>query len=260
MGKTFKHMLLKLGLAIQANAGDALDEHLITLKKKLLAAGSPYDLTPVHALGIQAVSGLLFPLLWIGIFSQMPQMHFLFVGPHQIIVYLILIFVGIFFPVMNLNERARNRQKSIALILPDTLDLVTITVEAGLDFSSALRRVMEKLKPSALRDELSHFFNQLELGRSRREALRELSDRVQLSDMQTVVSALIQADRLGSPIGPVLRSQSDMLRLRRAQRCEKATQEAPVKMLAPLLLCIFPSVFIMIFGPVFLQMIADLSR
>ena len=252
--------LHSIGTMIRANAGVALDDHLVYLQKKLQAAGSPGDLTAVQMLGVQAVSALLVPLIWVAIILQMPSMHFLFVGPQQIFVYLLLIFVGIFFPIMNLNERAYARQKSVALALPDTLDLITITVEAGLDFATAMRRVMEKMKPSPLRDELEHFFNQLELGRSRREALRELAARVQLNDMQTVVSSLIQADRLGSSIGPVLRVQSDMLRARRAQRCEKAAQEAPVKMLLPLLSCIFPAVFIMIFGPVIIQMIQDLAR
>lgn len=259
MALTLDKFLTSLGGAIRANAGEALDDHMETLKKKLQAAGVPYGLSPVQLLAVQAICGLAFPLIWVAIMLQLPQFRFLFAGPQQIIFYLILIFLGMFFPIMNLNERARDRQRSIALMLPDTLDLLTITVEAGLDFTTAMRRVAEKMKPSALRDEIERFFNQLELGRPRREALRELADRVQLNDMQTVVSALIQADRLGSSIGPVLRVQSDMIRTRRAQRCEKAAQEAPVKMLLPLLSCIFPAVFIMIFGPVIIQMIQDVS-
>lgn len=253
-------LLDAIGGTIRANAGAALDDHLKFLQRKMQAAGNPGNLTPVQMLGVQGVSALLFPLIWIAIILQMPALHVLFIGPQQILVYLVLIIVGALFPILNLNERAYERQRSIGLILPDTLDLITITVEAGLDFATAMRRVMEKMKPSALRDELEHFFNQLELGRSRREALRELANRVQLNDVQTVVSALIQADRLGSSIGPVLRMQSDMLRSKRAQRCEKAAQEAPVKMLMPLLACIFPAVFIMIFGPVIIQMIQDLAR
>jgi tight adherence protein C len=86
-----------------------------------------------------------------------------------------------------------------------------------------------------------------------------MADRVQLEDLRAVVSALIQADRLGVSVGPILRAQSDMLRIRRGQRAEKAAQEAPVKMLAPLMICILPSVFIMILAPVIIQMIIDAS-
>jgi tight adherence protein C len=164
------------------------------------------------------------------------------------------------FPASNIHERAAKRQKVISLQLPDTLDLLTISVEAGLDFMSAMRRVVEKHREGPLKEELERFFKQTELGQQRRLALREMANRVQLQDMGSVVSALIQADRLGVSVGPVLRAQSDMLRTRRAQRCEKAAGEAPVKMLAPLIMCILPSVFIMILGPVIIQMVMDMSR
>jgi len=176
------------------------------------------------------------------------------------LVYAGLLVLGFMFPAMNVRERAKARKKTIALQLPDTLDLLTISVEAGLDFMSAMRRVVEKHRPGPLKDELEHFFKQTELAASRRDALREMANRVQLQDLSSVVSSLIQADRLGVSIGPILRAQSDMLRIRRAQRCEKAAGEAPVKMLAPLMLCILPSVFIMILGPVIIQMIANLTR
>ena len=142
MALTLHKFLNSLGGAIRANAGEALDDHMDTLKKKLQAAGVPYGLTPVQMLAVQAICGLAFPLIWVAIMLQLPQFRFLFAGPQQIIFYLILIFLGMFFPIMNLNERARDRQRSIALMLPDTLDLLTITVEAGLDFTTAMRRVL----------------------------------------------------------------------------------------------------------------------
>jgi tight adherence protein C len=123
-----------------------------------------------------------------------------------------------------------------------------------------MRRVVEKHRPGPLKDELERFFKQTELGRPRRDTLRDMARRVQLADLNAVVSALIQGDRLGVSIGPILRAQSDMLRTRRGQKAEKAAQEAPVKMLAPLMICILPSVFIMILAPVFIQMFTDLSQ
>jgi tight adherence protein C len=223
----------------------------------LISAGQPGGLTGIELLGLQVVSMILFPLLWGVVLYQLGIFDFLFEGPKQILVYLGLMAAGFTFPAMNVGERAVRRKRAISLELPDTLDLLTISVEAGLDFLTALRRVVEKHRPGPLKDELSFFFNQIELGRPRREALREMSNRVNLQDLGAVVSALIQADRLGASIGPVLKVQSDMLRIRRAQRAEKAAQEAPVKMLAPLVLCIMPAVFLMILAPVFIQMITS---
>jgi len=223
----------------------------------LISAGQPGGVTGMDLLGLQVIGAVLFPVFWGILLFQIGVVDFLFEGPKQILVYLVLMTGGFLFPAMNIGERAARRKRSIALELPDTLDLLTISVEAGLDFLTALRRVVEKHRPGPLKDELSFFFNQIELGRPRREALREMANRVNLQDLGTVVSSLIQADRLGASIGPVLKVQSDMLRIRRAQRAEKAAQEAPVKMLAPLVLCIMPAVFLMILAPVFIQMITS---
>ncbi|MEI6166894.1 MAG: type II secretion system F family protein [bacterium] len=226
----------------------------------LISAGQPGGLMGVELLGIQVVAMLLFPVIWGLLLFQMGIFDFLFEGPKQILVYLGLMMGGFIFPAANIGERAARRKQSIALELPDTLDLLTISVEAGLDFLTALRRVVEKHRAGPLKDELSFFFNQIELGRPRRDALREMASRVKLQDLSAVVSSLIQADRLGASIGPVLKVQSDMLRIRRAQRAEKAAQEAPVKMLAPLVLCIMPAVFLMILAPVFIQMITSYAK
>jgi tight adherence protein C len=226
----------------------------------LISAGQPGGLLGVELLGIQVVSMILFPVVWGSLLFQFGLFDFLFEGPKQLLVYLGLMAGGFIFPATNISERAARRKQSIALELPDTLDLLTISVEAGLDFLTALRRVVEKHRPGPLKDELSFFFNQIELGRPRRDALREMANRVKLQDLGAVVSSLIQADRLGASIGPVLKVQSDMLRIRRGQRAEKAAQEAPVKMLAPLVLCIMPAVFLMILAPVFIQMITSYTQ
>jgi tight adherence protein C len=233
------------------------DRALGRIDQLLIGAGSPWALTGIEVLGIQTLCGVFLPILFGGTLYGTELFGFLFEGPKQVFVYLGLLGIGVAFPVFNLRERARERQRLVALQLPDTLDLLTISVEAGLDFLSALRRVVAKHRPGPLKVELERFFQQVEFGRPRRDALRELASRVQVSDMNAVVAALIQADRLGASIGPVLRAQSDMLRTRRSQRAEKAAQEAPVKMLAPLMACILPAVFIVILGPVIIQMIRD---
>lgn len=260
MNAAFKNILIGVGEKGREWFGSMVEKHVVKLDAELVAAGEPGDIKGIELFGIQLVLMILFPLFWGVVFGQIGILNFLVEGPKQVLVYLGLMGVGFMFPALNVKERAKARKKSIALHLPDTLDLLTVSVEAGLDFMSALRRVVEKHRPGPLKDELERFFKQTELGRPRRDALREMANRVQLQDLSAVVSSLIQVDRLGVSIGPVLSTQSDMLRIRRAQRCEKAAGEAPVKMLAPLMICILPSVFIMILGPVIIQMIVNLTR
>jgi len=237
--------------------GDAAVKHVAKLNSQLIAAGETVDMMGIHLFGLQMLLTIVFPIFWGIVFYQIGFVSFLVEGPKQVLTFIALMYLGFIFPAMNIKERAKVRQKTIALQLPDTLDLLTISVEAGLDFMSAMRRVVEKHRPGPLKEELERFFKQTELGRPRREALREMANRVQLQDLSAVVSSLIQADRLGVSIGPILRAQSDMLRIRRGQRAEKAAQEAPVKMLAPLMVCILPSVFIMILAPVLIQMLQN---
>lgn len=260
MNPTLKTFFAFVGESGRRWFGTAADKHIAKLGDQLITAGEPDNLTGIDLFGMQLAGAIGFPIFWGFIFHQFGMLAFLVDGPKQILTYAALLGVGFMFPAMNLGEKIKTRQKSIALQLPDTLDLLTISVEAGLDFMSAMRRVVEKHRPGPLKDELERFFKQTELGRPRREALREVANRVQLQDLRAVISALIQADRLGVSIGPILRAQSDMLRTRRGQRAEKAAQEAPVKMMAPLMICILPSVFIMILAPVILQMIMQFNH
>ena len=171
----------------------------------------------------------------------------------------VLALAGWALPLWLLRGEIQKRQQIIARQLPDALDLLTIAVEAGLDFLTSLRHVVAKQTPGPLQEELGRFFKQIELGRRRRDALRELGQRVDLAELSSLVAVLIQADRLGASIGPILRSQSDMLRTHRLHRAEKQAQEAPMKMLAPLMFCVFPAVFIIILVPLFIQMQRDWS-
>ena len=260
MNTSLKQFFGGIGETVRLWLGGVANNYIKGLDRVLVAAGEPGELKGVEFFGIQIVSLFVFPVFWGFVLYESGFVSFLFTGPKQVLVYAGLMAIGFMFPAFNLRERAKKRQRTIALQLPDTLDLLTISVEAGLDFLSAMRRVVQKHRPGPLKDELERFFKQTELGQPRREALRAIADRVQLQDLGAVISALIQADRLGVSIGPVLRAQSDMLRTRRGQRAEKAAQEAPVKMLAPLVMCIMPCVFIMILGPIFIQMFIDLTR
>ena len=170
---------------------------------------------------------------------------------------ILLLFMGaVFFymrPLMWLRSTLKARHRSIQRALPFVLDLLTLAVEAGLDFMSALQRNCERRKPDPLNEELIRMIREIQLGTQRRNALRNMAVRVNLADLRSVCNALIQADELGVSIGAMLRIQADQLRQRRFDRAEKLANEAPVKMLAPLMLCIFPAVFIILLGPMLSQ-------
>jgi tight adherence protein C len=260
MSPALKEFFVSVGEQGRQLGGNVAQNHVEKLNRNIIAAGEPGDMTGLQLFGIQIVCAVIFPIFWGFIFHKISFLSDFVEGPKQVLVYLAFMVVGFAFPAMNLGEQAKKRQKSIMLQLPNTLDLLTISVEAGLDFMSAMRRVVEKHPEGPLREELERFFKQTELGRPRREALREMANRVQLQDLTAVVSALIQADRLGVSIGPILNVQSEMLRIRRGQRAEKLAQEAPVKMMMPLIACILPSVFIMILAPVIIQMLQNLHK
>ncbi|MER2565801.1 MAG: type II secretion system F family protein [Myxococcaceae bacterium] len=158
--------------------------------------------------------------------------------------------IGIFYPIIWINDKVTKRHLAISRALPFNLDLLTLSVEAGLDFTAALAKVVEKGKHGPLREELNLVLKQLKMGKTREEALKSMILRVDLPALTQFVTALIQADKMGTSLGKVLRIQSTQLRIERTQRAEKLANEAPVKMLFPLIACIFPTVFMVLFGPI----------
>lgn len=158
-----------------------------------------------------------------------------------------------FYPLAWLRNARKARHLSIMRSLPFVLDLLTLSVEAGMDFMSALRRNCERAKVDALNEELSRMSYEVQMGTPRRIALANMAERVGQPDLTGVVHALVQADELGVSIGSILRIQSEQLRSRRFDRAERLASEAPVKMLGPLMLCIFPAVFIILLGPIIMQ-------
>ena len=157
------------------------------------------------------------------------------------------------YPLMWLRGTLKRRHLSIMRALPFVLDLLTLSVEAGMDFMSALQRNCERRKLDPLNEELIRMTREIQVGTPRRIALRNMADRVRQPDLKGVAHALIQADELGVSIGSILRIQSDQLRGRRFDRAEKLANEAPVKMLGPLLLCIFPAVLVILLMPILMQ-------
>ncbi len=157
------------------------------------------------------------------------------------------------YPILWLRSTLRRRHFAIMRALPFVLDLLTLSVEAGMDFMSALQRNCERRRIDPLNEELIRMTREIQVGTPRRVALRNMADRVRQPDLRGVVHALVQADELGVSIGSILRIQSDQLRARRFDRAEKQANETPVKMLGPLMLCIFPAVLVMLLGPILSQ-------
>lgn len=150
------------------------------------------------------------------------------------------------------ENKVRTRQKEVQKGLPDVLDLMTVSIEAGLGFDAAMQRVVEKAK-GAIAYEFNTTLQEIRMGKTRREALRDLGIRTGVADLSRFVEALIQADQLGVSLGNVLRNQSDQMRILRRQRVQEQAMKAPVKMLFPMLLFIFPCIFIIILTPAILQ-------
>jgi tight adherence protein C len=161
---------------------------------------------------------------------------------------------GAFFPYVWLSDQIKKRQSKISRALPYNIDLLTLSVEAGLDFQAALGTVVDKGMPGPLIEELNMVLSEIRLGKTRAESLRNFADRVQIVEVGAFVSNLVQADKMGTSLGKVLRIQSTQMRIARTHRAEKLANEAPVKMLLPLIGCIFPTVFLVLFGPIVYRM------
>ena len=218
----------------------------IWAEKRLRSAAYPEGVTADEMLGLIALGALVGLLFGVAL-----NLHLQFGA-----IILLTLGCGTYLPLLWVRGRVRQRQDDIRRGLPYALDLLTLSVEAGLDFTQAMTRIVKKLGDSALAVELGQTVRDIHLGRTRVQALRELSRRVDLSELNSIVGALIQADELGSSLGPILRIQADQLRIRRSQMAEKLAMEAPVKILLPLILFIFPTIFIMIFGPIALKLLA----
>lgn len=211
------------------------------MRRSLVRAGEPQAYRPEDVMAMQEIGfviALLFGIIVVNFINA------------NLAWALVVSLVGLFYPIIWVNDQVNKRHLQISRALPFNLDLLTLSVEAGLDFTAALAKVVEKGKAGPLRDELALVLKQLKMGKTREEALKAMIARVDLPALSQFVTALIQADRMGTSLGKVLRIQSTQLRIERTQRAEKLANEAPVKMLFPLIACIFPTVFMVLFGPI----------
>jgi tight adherence protein C len=156
--------------------------------------------------------------------------------------------LGYYMPVLQLQSQIHRRQDAIIKNLPDALDLLTICVEAGLGFEQAMGKVYEKWD-NDLAMAFGRVLQEIQLGKRRGEALRDMANRMDVPDVTSFVAALVQAEQLGVSIAKILRIQSDQMRVKRRQRAQEKAQQAPVKMMIPMVLLIFPSIWIVLLGP-----------
>ncbi|ADO73202.1 type II secretion system F family protein [Stigmatella sp. ncwal1] len=214
------------------------------MRRKLIKAGDPSGYKPEDIMALQEI-GLVIGLIMGLILANGLSQHLAWS--------LLAALFGLYYPAIWVNDQVKRRHLAISRALPYNLDLLTLSVEAGLDFTAALSKVVEKGKSGPLKEEMSIVLKQLKMGKTREEALKAMILRVDLPSLTTFVTALIQADKMGTSLGKVLRIQSTQMRIDRTQRAEKLAGEAPVKMLFPLIACIFPTVFMVLFGPIVFQ-------
>ena len=228
-----------------------------TTEKRLALAGNPGNMRVADWLGVKAVGALVGAGLFIFLFIFPAILSFIPVPVNFVMVPVGLLF-GYTAPEFWLGGRVKKRQKAVLLQIPDALDLLTISVRAGLGFDGALGKVVEKLK-GPLTEEFRRALAEIRVGKPRRDALRDIVPRTEVPALTNFIGAIIQAEQLGVSISKVLQVQSEQLRIERRQRAEEMAAKAPIKMLFPLVGCIFPSLFIVILGPALILIMINLG-
>jgi tight adherence protein C len=213
------------------------------IKQNLEQAGNPGNLTPTMFLGVRVSVGLVG--LGIGFyFAKMLELPLI----NSMLCLLLGGMIGYTMPGIWLDRKMKARKKAIFRAMPDALDLLSISVEAGLGFDLALQRVSDKWD-NELSKEFKRVISDARLGTPRREAMKAMAERCGVEELSNFVQALVQAEQLGVSIGKILKVQAEQMRIRRRQKAEEQAQKAPVKMLFPMVFLIFPALLVVILGP-----------
>ena len=255
VGGTALSLLGSIGERVRSSKPDELPKMRLTFLK----AGFRHRKAPAVFWGVKAVLTILLPLSFL--VFRLTTLKLM--SPSMTFTMCTLLAVGGFYlPEIWLRKRIANRREKIFLGLPDLLDLLVICVEAGMGLDAAFSRVAEEMRLSnpVLSDEFRLLNLELRAGKLRRDALRDLALRVDLEDMRSLVTVLIQTERFGTSIADALRVFSDSLRTKRFQRAEEIAAKLPVKLMFPLILFIFPSLFVAILGPAAINIVRILLK
>ena len=225
-------------------------------EKRLALAGNPGNLRVADWLAVKAIGAVVGAIVFLLLFVVVGVMKLPI--PINFGMGVVGLLFGYTIPEFWLGGRVKKRQHAIILMIPDALDLLTISVRAGLGFDAALGKVVEKLQ-GPLTEEFRRALAEVRVGKARREALRDIVPRTEVGPLTNFIGAIIQAEQLGVSISKVLQVQSEQLRIERRQRAEEQAAKAPIKMLFPLVGCIFPSLFIVILGPAIILIIRNLG-
>jgi tight adherence protein C len=212
---------------------------------ELRRAGLGDAISVDHLLALKLLSAFVVPLMASRLFAIVSNPA----------VFVLAAIGSFYLPDRLVSDLRKGRERHILRSLPGTVDVLSLSVEAGLEFLTAIQRLVERGGIGPLRDELATILNDIRLGKSRAEALKAFAQRVEIPEVSSFVSVLVQADMLGASIGPVLQQQAERMRVERFQRAEKAGARATQKILLPLVLFIFPAVLVVIIGPVALQFV-----
>ena len=218
-----------------------------SVAQKLVHAGNPPNLN-VDKILVFKLLGLISVIAWIPLLLMLN----ILTGPLLLVAVVVLWGGSFMYPDIMVNRLMEDRQKEIARKLPDILDLLVISVEAGLGFEQALDRTCTAV-PGALSDEFRRMLHEIRIGATRADALRAMADRSDVAELRAFILAMLQADTFGVSISRLLRSQAEETRTKRRLMAQEKAQKAPVKMLFPLVFCIFPSIFVVILGPAIIQ-------
>lgn len=212
------------------------------VRSKLVVAGrpGPEALDRFRAIRVLTVAALPPLIVFVVLLPAPPRT--------KVIVLVFLVVICLLGPEAALNRQMEERRQAIRVRLPDLIDMLTISVEAGLGFDQALERTVRAL-PGPLSDEFARMLGELRAGAGRADALRSLDARTDVPELRSFVLALIQADTFGVSIARILRAQSEEMRIKRRQLAQEEAQKAPVKLLFPMVLCVFPGIFVVLLGP-----------
>jgi tight adherence protein C len=254
MERTLRPLANRISGRISGMASSSFSEKT---EKRLALAGNPSDLRVADWLGIKGIGAIVGGILFFLLFAIVGVLGFpFFIG--GLVMPVVGALLGYTVPEFWLGRKVKARQKGILLMIPDALDLLTISVRAGLGFDAALGKVVEKLQ-GPLSDEFRRALAEVRVGKARRDALRDIVPRTEVVPLTNFIGAIIQAEQLGVSISKVLQVQSEQLRIERRQRAEEQAAKAPIKMLFPLVGCIFPSLFIVILGPAIILIVLNLN-